>query len=255
MTHERNFFVQVIFLDFSEDSFGQSIGIVHSVERNWRAHRRMRPRKRYKAERRPRSIGLCDFVDSAISGPPFASEICWKRASLGKVKHLSPFTHGLLEKIEPGMLPLQPGTVIIAFAIWWMVRFFAAPHCFKAEVFVPRVCMELSDSKRSIIEARHRSTQVGPATRFHLHGLVQCSIRLCITENARRRRLTSGADRITRSNANRACRVCVRETDSPSPQPIHVRSVDVRVPQRSDRVEPLLVGHDEQNVRPAHMSL
>jgi hypothetical protein len=26
----------------------------------------------------------------------------------------------------------------------------------------------------------------------------------------------------------------------------------VRVPERSDRIEPLLVGHDEQNVRPGH---
>jgi hypothetical protein len=26
----------------------------------------------------------------------------------------------------------------------------------------------------------------------------------------------------------------------------------VRVPERGDRIEPLLVGHDEQNVRPGH---
>jgi hypothetical protein len=26
----------------------------------------------------------------------------------------------------------------------------------------------------------------------------------------------------------------------------------LRVPERSDRIKPLLVGHDEQNVRPGH---
>jgi len=28
----------------------------------------------------------------------------------------------------------------------------------------------------------------------------------------------------------------------------------VRIPERGDRIEPLLVGHDNQNVRPTHMS-
>ena len=36
----------------------------------------------------------------------------------------------------------KPRTVVIAFAIWWMVSFFAAPHCFEAEVFVPRIRIE-----------------------------------------------------------------------------------------------------------------
>jgi hypothetical protein len=111
--------------------------------------------------------------------------------------------------------------------------------------------MELSDSKRSIAEARHRSSQIGPATRFHLHGLTRHSICLRISENASRRRLTSGADRISSGNTNRARRVSVRKTDSPSHQPIHVRRVDMRVSERTDRIEPLLVGHDKQNVRPS----
>ncbi len=169
-----------------------------------------------------------------------------------KVKHLSPFAHGLLEEIELRMLPRQPRTVVIAFAIWWMVSFFAAPQRFETEVFVPRVCMELADSKSSIAKTRHRSAQVGPAPRLHLHGLTRHSICLGIGEHSGRRRLASGADRIARGNANWAGRVCVRKTDSPSHQPIHVRRVNVRVPERSDRIEPLLVGHDKQNVRPSH---
>src|SRR6266480_2365032 len=132
------------------------------------------------------------------------------------------------------MLPRQPRTVIIAFGIWWMVGFFAAPHFFETEVFVPRIRMKLSNSKSSIAEARHRSAQIGSATRFHLHGLTSHSICLRITENTGRRRLASGADCVARGHAHRASRVCARKTDSPSHQPIHVRRVDVRIPERSD---------------------
>src|SRR6266436_4673878 len=110
------------------------------------------------------------------------------------------------------MLPPQPRPVIIAFAIWWMVSFFAAPHCFETEVLVPRVCMELADSKSSVAEARHRSAQVGPTTRFHLHGLIRHGIRLRIGEHSGRRRLASGADCVARGNANRAGRVRIRKT-------------------------------------------
>ena len=153
------------------------------------------------------------------------------------------------------MLPRQPRTVVVAFAIWRMVSLFTTPQCFETEVFVPRIRMELSDSESSIAKTRHRSAQIGPATRFHLHGLTRHSICLRISEHARRSRLASGANRVAGGNANRAGRVCVRKTDSPSHQPIHVRRVNVRVPERSDRIEPLLVGHDEQNVRPArHVS-
>src|SRR6266853_3821145 len=41
-THERNFFIQMIFLDLAENWFRHSIGIVHPVERNRRSQRRMR---------------------------------------------------------------------------------------------------------------------------------------------------------------------------------------------------------------------
>src|SRR5438045_4451700 len=150
------------------------------------------------------------------------------------------------------MLPRQPRTVVIAFAIWWMVSFFAAPQRFETEVFVPRIRMKLSDSKSSVAETRHRSAQVGPTTRFHLHRLIRHSICLRIGEHSGRRRLASGADCVARGNANWAGRVCVRKTDSPSHQPIHVRRVDMRVAERSDRIEPLLVRRDEQNLRPGH---
>src|SRR5215467_5249981 len=102
------------------------------------------------------------------------------------------------------MAARQPRTVIVAFAIWRVVSFFAAPHCFETKIFVPRIRMEFSDSKSSITETRHRSGQVGATAHFHLHSLVRRGIRLGITENARRRRLASGADCIARGNANRA---------------------------------------------------
>src|SRR5262249_48651330 len=113
------------------------------------------------------------------------------------------------------MLPRQPRTVVIAFAIWRMISFFAAPQCFETQIFVPRIRMELSDSKSSVAETRHCSAQVGPATRFHLHGLAVNRICLGISEHAGRRRLASCADRIARGNANWARGICVRKTDSP----------------------------------------
>src|SRR5207245_11613925 len=96
------------------------------------------------------------------------------------------------------MLPRKPRTVVIAFAIWRMVSFFAAPQRFETEVFVPRIRMELSDSKSSIAKTRHRSAQVGPTTRFHLHRLTRHSICLRIGEHSGPRRLASGADGLAR---------------------------------------------------------
>src|SRR6266480_6926219 len=52
ISHEGNFFVQMIFLDAAENDVRQSIWIVHPVERNWRSQRRMRADKRYKTEKR-----------------------------------------------------------------------------------------------------------------------------------------------------------------------------------------------------------
>jgi len=54
---------------------------------------------------------------------------------------------------------------------------------------------------------------------------------------------------VARGHANRAGRVRTRKARSSSHQPIHRE-----FPKGSDRIEPLLVGHDEQNVRPGHMS-
>src|SRR6185369_4695076 len=170
------------------------------------------------------------------------------------IKHLGPLCHWLLEEIKRRMLPRQPRTVIIAFAVWRVISFFAAPYCFETQVFVPWGRMKLADSKSSIAKSRHCSAKVGAATPFHLSSLLRHSVCLRITENSGCRRFAPGADRVARSDANRTGRVCVRKTDSSSHQPIHVRRVNVRVPQRSDRVEPLLVRHDEQNVRPAHVS-
>src|SRR5262249_46938367 len=99
------------------------------------------------------------------------------------------------------MLPGQPRTVVIPFAIWRVIGFFATPQRFETEIFVPRVGMELSDSERSIPEARYRSGQVRAATRFHFQGLTVHRTCLGVRKNARRGRLASSADRIPRGDA------------------------------------------------------
>ena len=45
ISHERNFFVQMISLDVAENEVRHSIWIVHPIERNWRSQRRMRTDK------------------------------------------------------------------------------------------------------------------------------------------------------------------------------------------------------------------
>src|SRR3954451_5643044 len=109
-------------------------------------------------------IGLLNFFCRTISCPPFAAQIGWKRTALWKIKHLCAFAHGLLQEIELRMLPRQPRTVVIAFTIWRMIGLFATPQGFETQIFIPRSCMELSDSERSIPKARHRSSQVRSAT-------------------------------------------------------------------------------------------
>ena len=37
MSHVRDLFIQVIFLDVAENQLRHSLGIVHSIERNWRS--------------------------------------------------------------------------------------------------------------------------------------------------------------------------------------------------------------------------
>src|SRR5262249_45992089 len=157
--------------DLAENWFRHSIGIVHSVERNRRSQWRMRPHERNKTEERARTIGLFKFFHPAISWPPFSPPIGRKRAALAEVKHLRTCAHGLLQEVELRMLPCQPRTVIVAFAIWRVIGFFATPQRFETEIFVPWIGMKLSDSEGSIAEARHCSSQVCSAARFHLRGL------------------------------------------------------------------------------------
>src|SRR5205823_6312144 len=130
-----------------------------------------------------------------------------------------------------------------------MVGLFTTPQRFVAYVFIPRICMELSDSESPVSQLRHLARQIRSATRFHLFRLPCRRLRLRIAENARRRRLASCADRVASGNANRTRRVLPGKANSPMYQTIQVRGINVRIAKCSDRIEPLLIGHDEQNVR------
>ena len=126
-----------------------------------------------------------------------------------------------------------------------MVGLFAAPQRFVPYVFIPWIRMELSDSKRPIIKTRHDSTEVRSATRFHLYRLPRDRVSLRVAEDARRRRLATGPDHVASGYANRTCGVCIRKRDSPLHQAIDVWRVDMRVTERSDCIESLLIGHNE----------
>ena len=56
VSHVRNLFIQVIFLDAAENQLWHSLGIVHSIERNWRREGRMRAHERDKSEKWARTI-------------------------------------------------------------------------------------------------------------------------------------------------------------------------------------------------------
>lgn len=110
--------------------------------------------------------------------------------------------------------------------------------------------MKFSDSKSSVPKSRHRPAQIRSATHFHFQRLIAYRTRFCVTKDARGRRLTSRPDRVTSGDANRTRGICIRKRNSSSHQAIEVRRVNMRVAERSDRIEPLLVGHDKQDVGP-----
>src|SRR5438067_3791231 len=131
-----------------------------------------------------------------------------------------------------------------------MISFFTAPQSFVTQVFIPWRRMEFPNSKSPIPEARHRSTQICSATRFHFRRLAGQRIWLLIFKDTRGWRLASCADGIAGGNANWTRGICIRKTDPSPHQTIEVRRINVRVTKCSDRIEPLLVGHDEQYVGP-----
>jgi hypothetical protein len=60
--------------------------------------------------------------------------------------------------------------------------------------------------------------------------------------------LASGADGIAGGDADRTGGVCPREGNSSPNQPIQIRRVNISVAQSCDRIKPLLIGHQEQNM-------
>src|SRR4030095_11024868 len=133
-----------------------------------------------------------------------------------------------------------------------MIRLFTAPERFVADIFVPGIRMELPYSKSPVSLTRHCACQIWSATLFHFSGLPRSRLWFCIAEGTRSYRFASCADCVTRGDANRTGSVCPGKADSPAYQPIHVRRVNARVTERSDRIESLLIRHDEQYVRSAY---
>src|SRR5262249_41958307 len=125
------------------------------------------------------------------------------------------------------MLPRQPRTVVVTFTRRGMVSLFTAPQRFVTDIFIPRIRVELSDSKSPVSQTRHCPAQIGSATRFHFGGLPCCWLRFCITEDTRGYRFTSCTDRVARGDANWAGSVCIGKADSPAHQPVEVRRIDV----------------------------
>src|SRR5450759_4197188 len=148
------------------------------------------------------------------------------------------------------MLSSQPQCVVVTLAHQRVVGLFAAPERFVTEVLVPRTGVKLSDSKSAVTRTRHRSRQIRPAAGLHLQRLPPDRIWLRIAENPRRRWLTPRSDRVASGNANGTGRVCVGKGDPPSHQTVKVRGINMRVAERRDRIESLLVGHDKQNIGP-----
>ena len=131
-----------------------------------------------------------------------------------------------------------------------MVRLFAAPQGFVTYVFIPGICMELPDSKSPVSQARHCARQIRSATRFHFSSLPRCRLWLCVAEGARGHRFAACTDRVPRRDTNRTSRVRIGKADSPAHQTIQIRRINVRITERSDGIESLLIRHDEQYVRP-----
>src|SRR5690349_289473 len=127
-----------------------------------------------------------------------------------------------------------------------MVCLFTAPQRFVTDVFIPRICMELSDSKSPVPQARHCASQIRPTTRFHFSGLPRRRPWYCIAKDARCYRFASCTDRVARGDANRTSSVRIGKADSPAHQTVEVRGIDVRITERSDGIKSLLIRHDEQ---------
>src|SRR5579885_288310 len=248
VTHESDLLVEVIFRDGGPHGCGHPIRIVHSVEGNRRRQRGMRTQERYKSKKRAPIIGSDDLFHCALSRPKFGAEVCGKRTALRQVIHFGAFAHRLLEEREFWMFANQPRAVIIALGSRRVIRLLAAPQCFVSQIFIPGIRVEFSHAESSVAELLHRPGQVRTAALLHAIGLPRRGPGLHVTEHAGRWRFAAGSDGVASRDADQTRGICVRETDSPPHKPIKVRRVNGGIAQRGDGIEPLLVGHDKENI-------
>jgi len=62
-------------------------------------------------------VPSANLFDRSIGGPGFNTQFRWQRTSLRNVVHLSPFSQGLLKKVEFRMLLGEPGRIAVAFRV------------------------------------------------------------------------------------------------------------------------------------------
>src|SRR5581483_7532192 len=146
------------------------------------------------------------------------------------------------------MFANQPRSVIIALGSRWVIRLLAAPQPFVPQIFIPRISVKFSHPESSVAELRHRPGQVRAAAFLHAIGLPRGRLGLHVTESAGGSRFAARCDSGARRDTSRTRGIRVGETDSPSHKPIKVRGVNRGIAQRGNGIEPLLVGHDKENI-------
>ena len=126
--------------------------------------------------------------------------------------------------------------------------------------------VKLTDAERPIAELPHASRQEPPAAFFYVIGLTVYQVEPCailiraVAKHPRGRWFTAGPDVVPSRHTNRAGRVGISERNPTTYQPIQVGCMDDRIAECGDRIEPLLVGHDEEHVwlcafHPSHVNL
>ncbi len=210
----------------------------------------MRTDERHEPEPGPSVVVGADLLDRAIGGPRLHGAISRLRAHLRHVVHLRTLAHELLQVVVLGMLAGKPRRVGVGRAVLGRrVELLAVQVDVVAERFAARAGMKLADAEGAVTELPHDRGEVRPAAALDRVGLTGRRPGDAVAEDPGGRRLAAGADRVAGRHAHRAGGVGVGEAHPATDQPVQVGSVDVPVAEGRDRVEPLLVGHDEEHVR------
>jgi len=153
----------------------------------------------------------------------------------------------LFEVRELGRARAEPAHVVVAKELLLGgPEFLTVFVDLEPERLMPGLGVKLAEPPRAIAARRERLRQVGSAA------LVHAVTRRPVAEPGGLGRLATGHDRIARRHADGTRGVRVRQRDPAGGEPVEVGCADVRKTQRSDGVEPLLIGHHEENVGRRH---